>query len=187
MNQNATMKPTAATPADAKGMLKSAIRDNNPILFVESQLLYNMKGDVPEGDDFLIPLGQADIKRAGDDITIVTWGPALHDCLKAADALAADGHSAEVIDLRSLVPLDMATILASVRKTGRCVVVSQAVNISSFSGEIVSRLMDEAFDFLDAPVRRVGSQNGIAPQAQTLEESFLPNANDIIAACKEVL
>ncbi len=176
-----------ATPADAKGMLKSAIRDNNPILFVESQLLYNMKGDVPEGDDFLIPLGQADIKRAGDDITIVTWGPALHDCLKAADALAADGHSAEVIDLRSLVPLDMATILASVRKTGRCVVVSQAVNISSFSGEIVSRLMDEAFDFLDAPVRRVGSQNGIAPQAQTLEEAFLPNANDIIAACKEVL
>ena len=175
-----------ATPADAKGMLKSAIRDNNPILFVESQLLYNLKGAVPEGE-YLTPLGAAEVKRAGTDVTIVTWGPALHDCLKAADKLAAEGRSAEVIDLRSLVPLDMATVLASVRKTGRCVVVSQAVNIGSFTGEIASRIMAEAFDFLDAPVLRVGAKDGIAPQAYVLEQAFLPNAGDIVAACKEVL
>ncbi len=175
-----------ATPADAKGMLKSAIRDNNPILFVESQLLYNLKGAVPEGE-YLTPLGAAEVKRAGTDVTIVTWGPALHDCLKAADKLAAEGRSAEVIDLRSLVPLDMATVLASVRKTGRCVVVSQAVNIGSFTGEIASRIMAEAFDYLDAPVLRVGAKDGIAPQAYVLEQAFLPNAGDIIAACKEVL
>ena len=175
-----------ATPADAKGMLKTAIRDNNPILFVESQLLYNMKGVVPEGEH-LIPLGVADVKRAGNDVTIVTWGPAIHDCLKAAETLAAEGHSAEVIDLRSLVPLDMETVLASVRKTGRCVVASQAVNIGSFTGEIASRIMAEAFDYLDAPVLRVGAKDGIAPQSHVLEKAFLPNAGDIVAACKEIL
>lgn len=175
-----------ATPADAKGMLKTAIRDNNPVLFIESQLLYNMKGDVPEGE-YTIPFGKADIKRAGSDVTIVTWGPALFDCLKAADALAAEGKSAEVIDLRSLVPLDMETVLASVRKTGRCVVVSQAVNVGSFTGEIASRIMAEAFDYLDAPVIRVGAKDGIAPQSHVLEKAFLPNENDIAAACREVL
>jgi pyruvate/2-oxoglutarate/acetoin dehydrogenase E1 component len=175
-----------ATPADAKGLLKSAIRDNNPILFVESQLLYNIKGAVPEGD-VLLPLGVADVKRAGTDLTLVTWGPALHDCLKAAELLAAAGTSAEVIDLRSLVPLDMETVLTSVRKTGRCVVASQAVDIGSFTGEIASRIMAEAFDSLDAPVLRVGAKNGIAPQAYVLEQAFLPNASDIVAACKEIL
>ncbi len=175
-----------ATPADAKGMLKTAIRDNNPILFVESQLLYNMKGVVPEGER-LIPLGVADIKRAGKDATIVTWGPALHDCLKAAEKLAAEGVQAEVVDLRSLVPLDMETVLASVRKTGRCVVVSQAVNIGSYTGEIASRIMAEAFDSLDAPVLRVGAKDGIAPQSHVLEKAFLPNADDIVAAVKQTL
>jgi len=175
-----------ATPADAKGMLKSAIRDNNPILFVEAQLLYNVKGVVPEGEH-LVPLGVAEVKRVGKDATIVTWGPALHDCLKAAETLAAEVLRTEVVDLRSLVPLDMETVLASVRKTGRCVVASQAVNIGSFTGEIASRIMAEAFDSLDAPVLRVGAKDGIAPQSHILEQAFLPHAADIVAAVKKTL
>lgn len=175
-----------ATPADAKGMLKSAIRDNNPILFVESQLLYNVKGPVPEGEH-LVPIGVADVKRTGRDLTLVTWGPALADCLKAAEQLAAEKVDVEVVDLRSLVPLDMETVLASVRKTGRCVVVSQCVGIGSFTGEIASRIMAEAFDSLDAPVLRVGAKDGIAPQAYVLEKAFLPNADDVIRAARSIL
>ena len=174
-----------ATPADAKGMLKSAIRDNNPILFVESQLLYNVKGPVPEGEH-LVPLGVADVKRTGKDLTIVTWGPALHDCLAAAAKLAEAKIDVEVVDLRSLVPLDMETVLTSVRKTGRCVVVSQAVGIGSFTGEIASRIMAEAFDSLDAPVLRVGAKDGIAPQAYVLEKAFLPTVDDVVAAAKRL-
>ena len=164
-----------ATPYDAKGMLKSAIRDNNPVLFVESQALYGMKGPVPEGD-YLVPLGVAEVKREGSDITLVAWGPLVHDCLKAADKLKAErGVTAEVIDLRSLVPLDLETVLRSVRKTGRCVVASQAIHIGSYTGEIASTLQDLAFDYLDAPIKRVGAKNGIAPQSHILEAAFLPN------------
>ena len=135
-----------ATPRDAKGMLKSAIRDNNPVLFVESQALYSLKGPVPEGD-YLVPLGVADVKRTGSDITLVAWGPVVHDCLKAADKLKAGKNiSAEVIDLRSLVPLDLDTVLRSVQKTGRCVVASQAIHIGSYTGEIASTISDVAFD-----------------------------------------
>ena len=174
-----------ATPADAKGMLKSAIRDNNPIMFVESQIMYNMKGPVPQGE-YLTPLGKADVKREGTQVSIVTWGPMLYDALRAADMLAADGISAEVVDIRSLVPLDMETILASVRKTGRCVVASHCVGIGSFTGEIASRIMAEAFDSLDAPVLRVGAKDGIAPQAYSLEDAFLPHDRDIVAAAKQL-
>jgi 2-oxoisovalerate dehydrogenase E1 component len=176
-----------STPADAKGLLKSAIRDNNPIMFVESQLLYNMKGDVPEGE-YLTPIGVADVKRQGSDLTIVSWGPAVHDSLKAADMLQAENKvSAEVIDIRSLVPLDIETILQSIRKTGRCVVASQAIHIGSYTGEIASTIMEKAFDYLDAPVVRVGAKNGIAPQAYVLEMAFLPNAKDIAAAARSIL
>jgi 2-oxoisovalerate dehydrogenase E1 component len=176
-----------ATPRDAKGMLKSAIRDNNPVLFVESQGLYAMKGPVPEGD-FLVPLGVADIKREGDDITLVAWGPLVHDCLKAADKLKSERNvNAEVIDLRSLVPLDLDTVLRSVQKTGRCVVASQAIHIGSYTGEIASTIADAAFDYLDAPVKRVGAKNGIAPQSHILEAAFLPNAGDILAAANSIL
>jgi 2-oxoisovalerate dehydrogenase E1 component len=176
-----------ATPYDAKGMLKAAIRDNNPVLFVESQALYGMKGVVPE-EDYLVPLGVADVKRHGDDITLVAWGPLVLDCLKAAEKLNAErGVSAEVIDLRSLVPLDMDTILRSVQKTGRCVVASQAVHIGSYTGEIASTIQDEAFDYLDAPVKRVGARNGIAPQSHILEAAFLPGVNDILAAANAIL
>jgi pyruvate/2-oxoglutarate/acetoin dehydrogenase E1 component len=170
-----------ATPYDAKGMLKSAIRDNNPVMFVESQLLYGLKGVVPE-EEYTIPLGVADVKRSGDDVTIVTWGPALHDCLSAAEVLSEKGISAEVIDLRSLVPLDMETILTSVRKTGRCVVAAQAVLTGSFVNEIVARIQAEAFDDLDAPVGRIGAAPGISPQAEGLEKAFLPGRDDIVEA-----
>jgi 2-oxoisovalerate dehydrogenase E1 component len=176
-----------ATPHDAKGMLKSAIRDNNPVLFVESQGLYGLKGPVSEGE-YLVPLGVADVKRTGSDITFVTWGPLVHDCLKAADKLQAErGVSAEVIDLRSLVPLDLDTVLRSVQKTGKCVVASQAVHIGSYTGEIASTIQDAVFDYLDAPVKRVGAKNGIAPQSHILEAAFLPNVNDLIAAANQIL
>jgi 2-oxoisovalerate dehydrogenase E1 component len=175
-----------STPYDAKGMLKTAIRDNNPIMFVESQLLYPVKGAVPEGE-YLIPLGLADVKREGKDLTIVSWGPAVYDALKAADLLAKENVSVEVVDLRSLVPLDMETVLRSVRKTGRCVVASQCIDIGSFTGEIASRIMMDAFDYLDAPVMRVGAKNGIAPQSHILEAAFLPNEKDIVAAARKIL
>jgi 2-oxoisovalerate dehydrogenase E1 component len=141
-----------ATPADAKGLLKSAIRTNNPVLFVESQGLYPTKGLIPEGEH-LVPFGVARVAREGSDATVVAWGPAVVDALVAAETLGAEqGLSVEVVDLRSLVPLDMETVLASVRKTGRCVVASQAVLIGSYVNEIVARIQLEAFDYLDGPV-----------------------------------
>src|ERR1017187_8025439 len=176
-----------ATPHDAKGMLKSAIRDNNPVMFIESQGLYGMKGLV-RTEDYLVPLGVADVKREGSDIAFVPWGPLVHDCLKAADKLKAEKNvAAEVIDLRSLVPLDLDTILRSVQKTGRCVVASQAIHIGSYTGEIASTISDAIFDYLDAPVKRVGAKNGIAPQSHILEAAFLPNVNDLVAAANEIL
>lgn len=176
-----------ATPYDAKGLLKTAIRDNNPVMFIESQLLYNIKGPVPE-NEYLIPFGQANIVRPGTDCTLVVWGPAYYDAIKAVDAIKAEtGKSVELIDLRTLVPLDMETVLTSVRKTGRCVVASQCVSIGSFTGEIASRIMDEAFDYLDAPVQRVGARDGIAPQSHVLEAAFLPNDKDIAKAIKRIL
>jgi 2-oxoisovalerate dehydrogenase E1 component len=171
-----------ATPADAKGLLKSAIRTNNPVMFVESQGLYPTKGVVPE-EPYLVPIGVARVARVGGDATIVAWGPAVIDALAAAETLASQhGLQAEVVDLRSLVPLDMETVLTSVRKTGRCVVASQAVLMGSFVNEIVARVQAEAFDELDGPVGRVGAANGISPQATGLEAAFLPSAGDIVAA-----
>jgi 2-oxoisovalerate dehydrogenase E1 component len=176
-----------ATPYDAKGLMKSAIRDNNPVMYMESQLLYGNKGVVPE-EEYLIPIGVADIKRPGTDITIVAWGPAVHDALKAAEKLQGEsGIGAEVVDLRSLVPLDVETILTSVQKTGRCVVASQCVTIGSFMGEVVATIQENVFDYLDAPIMRVGAKNGIAPQSHVLEAVFLPTADDIVAAAKAVL
>ena len=138
-------------------------------------------------EEYLIPLGKADVKRAGDKVSIITWGPMLYEALKAADTLAAQDISAEVVDIRSLVPLDIETILASVRKTGRCVVASHCVDTGSYTGEIASRIMAEAFDSLDAPVLRVGAKNGIAPQAYSLEDAFLPHDRDIVAAVNQLL
>jgi pyruvate/2-oxoglutarate/acetoin dehydrogenase E1 component len=177
-----------ATPADAKGLLKSAIRSNNPVMFVESQGLYPTKGVVPEGDGELVEIGTARVAREGGDATIVAWGPAVLDALDAAETLQSEhGLSAEVIDLRSLVPLDIETVLASVRKTGRCVVASQAVLIGSYVNEIVARIQSEAFDDLDGPVGRIGAANGISPQAEGLEKAFLPHADDIVRAVTALL
>jgi 2-oxoisovalerate dehydrogenase E1 component len=176
-----------ATAADAKGLLKSAIRSDDPVLFVESQALYSTRGLVPDDPDLLVPIGQAKVTREGSDATIVAWGPAALDALTAAEQLAKEGVECEVIDLRTLVPLDMETVLASVRKTGRCVVAAQAVLIGSYVNEIVARVVAEAFDDLDAPVARVGAKNGISPQAQGLEEAFLPNAGDITAAVRGLI
>jgi len=176
-----------ATPYDAKGLLKSAIRDNNPVLYVESQALYGLKGYVPE-EEYLVPIGVADIKREGEDLTFVAWGPAVHDCLNAAARLEKErGVKAEVVDIRSLVPLDIDTIIRSVQKTGRCIVASQAVHIGSYTAEIASTIMEKAFDYLDAPVIRVGAKNGIAPQSHVLEAEFLPDVDDLIEAASRIL
>jgi len=176
-----------ATAEDAKGLLKSAIRTNNPVVFVESQSLYATKGIVPEGE-YTIPIGQAKVVREGADATIVAWGPAVVDALAAADTLAAEhGLSTEVVDLRSLVPLDMDTVLASVRKTGRCVVAAQCVLTGSFVNEVAARVADEAFDYLDAPVARIGAKPGISPQAEGLERAFLPNSDDILTAVRKLI
>jgi 2-oxoisovalerate dehydrogenase E1 component len=173
--------------ADAKGLLKTAIRDENPVMFVESQGLYGTKGEVPEGEH-LLPFGVARVAREGSDITLVAWGPAVPDALAAAERLHnEDGVEAEVIDLRTLVPLDMETVLASVRKTGRAVVASQAVLIGSFVNEIVARIQLEAFDDLDGPVGRIGAKPGISPQAESLERAFLPHPDDIYEATKALI
>ena len=173
-----------STPADAKGLLKSAIRSDDPVLFVESQALYQTKGPVPEGEH-VVPLGRARVAREGADATVVAWGPAVLDALAAAETLRADdGLALEVIDLRSLVPLDIEAVFASVRKTGRCVVASQAVLIGSFVNEIVARVQAELFDELDAPIGRIGAANGISPQAEVLERAFLPGPADIVRAVR---
>jgi 2-oxoisovalerate dehydrogenase E1 component len=176
-----------ATAADAKGLLKSAIRTNNPVVFVESQGLYSTRGEVPE-EDYTVEIGKARVAREGTDATVVAWGPAVPDALAAAEILAAEhGVSTEVIDLRSLVPLDMDMILASVRKTGRAVVAAQAVLTGSFVNEIVARIQVEAFDDLDGPVGRIGAAPGISPQAESLEKAFLPNVGDIVAAVTSLI
>jgi len=176
-----------ATPHDAKGLLKSAIRDDNPVLFVESQALYNLRGPVPE-QDCLVPIGRATVRRPGQDVTIVAWGLLAHLMTEAGELLAAEhGIEAELVDLRSLIPLDMETLLASVRKTGRCVVACQACRTGSFTAEVAARIQEEAFDYLDAPVARIGSADGISPQSEVLEREYLPNAADLVAAALGLL
>lgn len=171
---------------DAKGLIKSAIRDDNPVVFVEGQLLYNEKDVVPE-EEYLIPLGQANVLREGDDVTFVAWGPAVSDAMKAAEVLEGEGVGVEVIDARCLVPFDWDTVFESVKKTGRCVAISQCVDIGSFTGEIVAQINANCFDYLDAPVLKVGAKNGIAPQAYTLEEAFLPTPEEMAAAARELM
>ncbi|MCX7004465.1 MAG: alpha-ketoacid dehydrogenase subunit beta [bacterium] len=175
-----------STPYDAKGLLKAAIRSNDPVMFVESQLLYGVKGPVPE-EEYLIRLGEADVKRAGTDATVVGWGPAMPELLAAAELMQRDhGVSVEVVDIRTLVPLDLPTIVRSVQKTGKCMVCSQAINIGSYTADIAQRVQEEAFDYLDAPVLRLGAKDGIAPQALNLEEVFLPHTGDMVAMLRRL-
>jgi len=174
-----------SNPYDAKGLIKTAIRDDNPVMFVEGQLLYNERGYVPE-EEYTIPFGEANIVREGSDVTFVVWGPAVSDAVKAAEALEAEGISVEIIDPRTLVPFDWETVFESVKKTGRCVAISQCVDIGSFTGEIVSQITAQCFDYLDAPVLKIGAKNGIAPQAHTLEAAFLPTVEDMVNAARSL-
>ena len=175
-----------STPADAKGLLTSAIRDDDPVIFLEHKLLYRTKGHVPTGE-YLVPLGKADVKRAGTDLTIVTWSREVLFSLDAADKLAADGVEAEVIDLRSLVPLDRDAILASVRKTHRLLVVHEAIKRGGYGGEIAAIVAEEAFDDLDAPPRRLAGLETPIPYAQHLEKTVVPQVEDIVRVARELV
>lgn len=174
-----------ATPADAKGLLKSAIRNEDPVVFLEGERLYGMKGEVPDGEH-LVPLGSSTIARAGTHVTVVSWGFALHVCLAAATKLAASGVELEVIDLRSLRPLDLDPVLSSVRKTHRAVVVHEHWPYGGPGAEVVLRIQDEVFDWLDAPVARVASVDVPMPYASVLEESVIPTAERVIEAVRKV-
>ena len=175
-----------ATPADAKGLLTAAIRDDDPVIFLEHKLLYRTKGQVPIGEH-VVPLGKADIKRSGTDVTIVTWSRYVLFSLEAAQQLAADGIEAEVVDLRSLVPLDKEAVLASVRKTHRLLVVHEAIKRSGFGGEIAALVAEEAFDDLDAPPKRLAGLETPIPYAQHLEKTVVPQVDDIVKAAKELV
>jgi len=178
---------TPATPADAKGLLKAAIRDEDPVAFMEGELLYNFKGEVPDDEDFVIPLGVADVKREGDDVTILTHGKMVHVALQAALKLEKDGVSAEVVDLRSLRPLDMDTILASVKKTNRVVYLEEGWSYVGVGSQIVSLIQEEAFDHLDAPLLRCMQADIPMPYAKNLEQLAKPSAQHVIDACNRVL
>ena len=175
-----------ATPADAKGLLKSAIRDDNPVIFIEGEMLYNTKGEVPEGE-YTIPLGLADVKREGTDVTLVCHSKTVAVALKAAEQLAADGISAEVIDLRTIRPLDTETVLASVARTHRCVVVEEGWGFAGVGAQVVDTIQREIFDALDAPVLRVTGAEVPMPYNKQLEKLAKADPAKVIAAVKQVL
>ncbi len=170
-----------STPRDAKGLLKAALRSSSPVVFLEHKLLYAKKGEVPEGD-CVVPIGAADVKREGDDATIVAFGRMVDVALAAAHTLAQEGIEAEVIDLRSLVPLDEETILASVKKTGRLVIVHEAPTRGGFGGEIAAVVAEKALGYLDAPIKRVGAPSVSIPFSPTLEDAYIPSETDVEAA-----
>jgi pyruvate dehydrogenase E1 component beta subunit len=175
------------TAADAKGLLKSAIRDPNPVIFLENEILYGHKFEVPARDDFLVPIGKARIARAGKDVTVVSFGIGMVHALKAAEELEREGINAEVIDLRTIRPMDSETIVQSVKKTGRCVTVEEGWPQSGVGAEIIAKIMEGAFDYLDAPVMRICGKDVPMPYAANLEKLALPNAGEIVAAAKAVL
>ncbi len=175
-----------STPADAKGLLKSAIRDQNPVIFIEDMMLYFAPGPVPD-EEYLTPIGSAEVKRQGRDVTVVTWSKMLGVALKAAVDLSREGIDAEVVDLRTMVPLDKETLLSSVRKTGRLVVLHEATRTGGFAGEISAIVMEEAFSSLKAPLRRVTGPDIPVPCSPPLENFFMPNAEKLMSAIKEIL
>lgn len=177
---------TPATPADAKGLLKSAIRDNNPVVFIEGEMLYNTKGEVPDGEH-VVPIGVADVKREGTDVTLVAHSKMVGLALKAAEELAKDGVSAEVVDPRTIRPLDVATIVASVRKTNRCVVVEEGWPVAGIGAQVVDDIQREAFDWLDAPVLRVTAADVPMPYNKHLEKLAKPDVPRIVAVVNRVL
>ena len=177
---------TPSTPYDAKGLLKSAIRDNDPVLILESEKMYGDKGEVPEGE-YIIPIGLADIKRAGTDVTIVSFGKIIKEAHAAAEELAKEGISAEIIDLRTIRPIDYGAVVASVKKTNRLVVVEESWPLASIASEIAYHVQHYAFDYLDAPVKRVMQSDTPFPFSPSLMPEALPNVARIIAAVKAVM
>ena len=177
---------TPSNAADAKGLLKAAIRDPNPVVFLENEILYGHSAPVPKLDDFVLPIGKAKIARVGHDVTIVAWSMGMSYALKAAEELAGQGIEAEVIDLRTLKPMDTDTIIASVQKTGRCVTVEEGWAQSGVGAEIAARLMEHAFDYLDAPVGRVTGKEVPMPYAANLEKLALPSVAEVVEAAKAV-
>jgi pyruvate dehydrogenase E1 component subunit beta len=175
-----------STPKDAKGLLKSAIRDDNPVIFMENEILYNFKGEVPD-EEYHIPLGLGEVKRQGTDVTIVAWSRSVTTAMAAAKALEEEGIQAEVVDPRTLRPLDEDIIFESVRKTNRCVVVEEGWRIAGFGAEIADRVQRECFDSLDAPIIRVTAEDVPMPYAKTLEKAYLPQPEKVVAAVKRVL
>ncbi len=174
------------TPADAKGLLKAAIRCNDPVLFIEHATLYQTRGEVPDGD-FTVPIGKSTVQRPGKDITIVTYSKMLEISLKAADELSKEGIEVEVVDLRTLRPLDMEPVLESFKKTNRAVIVEEGWKSFGIGSEIASRIYEEAFDYVDAPIKRVAQDEVPLPYNRTLEQEALPQIKDVIEAVKEVL
>ncbi|MHB1006491.1 MAG: alpha-ketoacid dehydrogenase subunit beta [Chloroflexota bacterium] len=176
-----------ATAYDAKGLLKAAIRDDDPVIYFEHKYLYRrIKEDLPD-DDFVVPLGQAAVRREGDAVSVVTYGAMVHKSLEAAEALAdREGISLEVIDLRSLKPLDMETVATSVRKTGKALVVYEANRTGGIGGEIAAQLAEDLFEYLDGPIVRVASADTPVPYSPPLEEAYLPQVEDIVAAAREL-
>ena len=177
---------TPSNAADAKGLLKAAIRDPNPVIFLENEMLYGHSGPVPKLDDFVLPIGKARIARAGKDVTIIAWSNGMTYALKAAEELAKEGIEAEVIDLRTLKPMDTETIIASVKKTGRAVTVEEGWAQSGVGAEIAARIMEHAFDYLDAPVARVSGKEVPMPYAANLEKLALPSVAEVVEAAKSV-
>jgi len=175
-----------STPADAKGLLKSAIRDDNPVIFIESETLYNVKGEVPDDADFTIPLGQAAVRREGSDVTVIAYMGMMYRAMEAAEDLAKDGISVEIVDPRTLQPLDSPTILASVRKTHRAVVVEAGAGFAGMGSELSAVITEQAFDDLDAPVERVTGVPAPMPYARNLEKAKTPSKERIVEAVRRV-
>jgi len=175
-----------STAADAKGLLKAAIRDLNPVVFLENEILYGHSSPVPKLDDFVLPIGKAKVARSGNDVTIIAWSMGMNYALKAAEDLAKDGIDAEVIDLRTLRPLDTETVIASVQKTGRAVTVEEGWQQNGVGAELAARIMEHAFDYLDAPVLRISGKDVPMPYAANLEKLALPSVAEVVEAAKSV-
>ena len=175
-----------SNPYDAKGLLKSAIRDNDPVIFMESEQMYGDKGEVPEGE-YLIPLGVADVIRQGSDVTIVSFGKIIKEAIKAADQLAEMNISCEIIDLRTVRPIDYDTVLTSVKKTNRMVILEEAWPLGNISTELTYQVQSQAFDFLDAPIIKINTADTPAPFSPVLLEEWLPNSQDVVKAVQKVM
>ncbi len=174
------------TPEDAKGLLKAAIRSDDPVLFIEHATMYQVRGEVPEGE-YLIPIGKSKVQRPGKDVTVVTYSKGLELSLKAADELAREGIEPEIVDLRSLRPLDMDPVIESFKKTNRAVIVEEGWQSFGIGSEVAARIYEQAFDYVDAPIRRVAQKEVPLPYNRTLEQAALPQVADVVAAVKEVL